>query len=108
MVLCTGHGGDQVREELGDGHALGVHLEYSEEPEPLGTGGALRFAARQVRGPALVMNGDTLVSCDPWVLERARWEAAATGAIALYAADDPASRGRVSSRRIPNSAARRG
>lgn len=95
VVLCTGHGAGQVRAELRDGAAHGVRLHYSEEPEPLGTGGALRLAAAHVDGPALVLNGDTLVSCDPWELERARWENGAIGAIALYAAADPASRGRV-------------
>ncbi len=95
VVLCTGHGAGQVHAELGDGAAFGVRLAHSVEPEALGTGGALRFAAAHVAGPALVMNGDTLVACDPWVLERARWERAAVGAIALYATADAASRGRV-------------
>jgi mannose-1-phosphate guanylyltransferase len=94
-VLCTGHGADQVRTCLGDGARLGVALEYSEETEPLGTGGALKWAERFVDGPALVVNGDTLVACDPWALERARWESGWIGAVALYEVADAASRGRV-------------
>src|SRR5262249_53098231 len=43
-VLCTGYGGDAIREALGGGERLGVRLEYSEEAEPLGTGGALQLA----------------------------------------------------------------
>jgi NDP-sugar pyrophosphorylase family protein len=95
VVLCVGYGAERVRETLGDGGRFGVTLRYSAEPEPLGTGGALAFARRWVDGPALVMNGDTLAPCDPWALERARWEHGALGAVALYRVEDAASRGRV-------------
>jgi NDP-sugar pyrophosphorylase family protein len=95
VVLCTGHGAAEVREALGDGSAFGVTLAYSEEPEPLGTGGALRHAVARVEGPSLVANGDTLLECDPWTLELARWRSGALGAVALYRVDDARSRGRV-------------
>jgi NDP-sugar pyrophosphorylase family protein len=95
VVLCTGHGADRVRETLGDGARLGARLRYSAEPEPLGTAGALRLARAHLAGPALVLNGDTLAPCDPWALERARWESGALGAVALYRVEDAASRGRV-------------
>jgi NDP-sugar pyrophosphorylase family protein len=94
-VLCVGHGAAELERELGERGDLGVALHYSTEAEPLGTGGALRLAERFVDGPALVLNGDTLVSCDPWALERRRWERGAIGALALYHAADPRSRGRV-------------
>jgi NDP-sugar pyrophosphorylase family protein len=95
VVLCTGHGAADVREALGDGAGFGVAIIYSEEPEPLGTGGALRHAGPLVVGPSLVANGDTLLECDPWTLERARWTSGALGAVALYRVDDARSRGRV-------------
>jgi NDP-sugar pyrophosphorylase family protein len=94
-VLCTGYGADAVRATLGDGAALGVTLEHSVEEEPLGTGGALQLAERFVRGPCLVANGDTLALCDPWELERARWESGALGAVALFRVADATGRGRV-------------
>jgi NDP-sugar pyrophosphorylase family protein len=95
VVLCVGHGAEQVESALGDGSALGMRLAYSRESEPLGTGGALRNAARFVDGPALVLNGDTLPELDPWALERARWERGRIGAVALYRAADAAAAGRV-------------
>jgi NDP-sugar pyrophosphorylase family protein len=95
VVLCAGVGAERVRQALGDGAAHGVRLAYSVEEEPLGTGGALKRAARFVAGPALVINGDTLLECDPWRLERDRWEHGAVGTIALYEVADAASRGRV-------------
>src|SRR5881296_2642669 len=60
-VLCAGYGAQRIQETLGDGSRLGLRLTYSVEPEPLGTGGALRLAAWAVDGPCLVLNGDTLV-----------------------------------------------
>ena len=95
VVLCVGHGGEAIREALGDGARLGVRLRYSVEAEPLDTGGALKLARRHVDGPCWVLNGDTMPEGDPWVLERARWERGALGAIALYQVADARSRGRV-------------
>ena len=95
VVLCTGYGGGAIRAALGDGERLGVSLEYSEEAEPLGTGGALRLARPRVDGACWVLNGDTLPEGDPWSLECSRWMAGATGAIALYQVADARARGRV-------------
>lgn len=95
VVLCLGHGADAVRGALGDGASWNVRLAYSVESAPLGTGGALALAAAHVDGPALVVNGDTLVEGDPWALERARWEYGATGAVALFRVPDAHARGRV-------------
>ena len=41
IVLCIGYLGDQVRAYFGDGSDWYVHISYSHEPEPLGTGGLL-------------------------------------------------------------------
>jgi NDP-sugar pyrophosphorylase family protein len=95
VVLCVGYGADQVEKALGDGRSLAMHLMYSAEREPLGTGGALKLAESHVDGPCLVVNGDTLVTCQPWAVERSRWESGWIGAIALYEVADAASRGRV-------------
>ena len=43
-ILSCGFMADGVRAVLGDGAAMGVRLRYVEEPRPLGTGGALKFA----------------------------------------------------------------
>ena len=94
-VILAGYGADQLREALGDGEPFGVRLEWSVETEPMGTGGALKLAARHVDGPVLVVNGDTIGDGDPWTLERDRWERGAMGAVALYRVDDARARGRV-------------
>lgn len=95
VVLCVGHGADQVEDRLGDGAALGVRLRYSRETEPMGTGGALRLARPFVDGPVLVLNGDTLPEIDPGALETARARHGAIGALALYRVEDAGASGRV-------------
>jgi mannose-1-phosphate guanylyltransferase len=60
--------GDQIRSRFGDTFA-GIPLTYSEEPELLGTGGALH-PLRDFLAPAdlvLLINGDSLC---PWPLKR--------------------------------------
>jgi NDP-sugar pyrophosphorylase family protein len=63
LVMCTGHMGDQIENEFGDGHAWDVAIEYSRELQPLGTAGAVKLAQPYI-GDApyfLVMNGDSFL-----------------------------------------------
>jgi len=63
-VLCTGYKGELVQEVLGPRYK-NIDLEYSQEPEPLGTGGALALARPMLRSdPVLVMNGDSYCHVD--------------------------------------------
>jgi D-glycero-alpha-D-manno-heptose 1-phosphate guanylyltransferase len=64
VVLCTGYLGDHVRNRLGDTYGS-LHLRYSQEPSPLGTGGALRLALPLLMSdPVMVMNGDSFCTAD--------------------------------------------
>lgn len=52
------HEGTSIREALGDGTRFGVNLHYTEEPEILGTGGALVNARAFLEGDTfIVING---------------------------------------------------
>ena len=63
-VLCTGYRGEQIRACLGE-RSGALQLIYSQEPEPLGTAGALRLALPWVSSnPALVLNGDSYCEAD--------------------------------------------
>jgi D-glycero-alpha-D-manno-heptose 1-phosphate guanylyltransferase len=63
-VLATGYLGEQVEATLGPTWR-GMQLAYSREPEPRGTGGALRLALHAVRGDrCIVLNGDTWLTLD--------------------------------------------
>lgn len=66
FVVNLHHQPDSVIEALGDGSAFGVHIEYSrEEPEILGTAGALDNA-RHLLGddPFLIVNGKIITDID--------------------------------------------
>lgn len=60
VVLLTGYGADTIEGYFGTGQEHGLEIAYSREPEPLGTGGALRLAASRFPDERfLVMNGDS-------------------------------------------------
>lgn len=64
VVLATGYRGEQVEAALG-GAWQGMSLEYSREPGPLGTGGAIALAMERITGRAcFVLNGDTWLELD--------------------------------------------
>ena len=64
IVLGTSYKSEIFKETLKDGSHLGVELEYAFEPEPLGTGGAIRNAAEKLisgpTDPVAIFNGDVL------------------------------------------------
>jgi D-glycero-alpha-D-manno-heptose 1-phosphate guanylyltransferase len=63
-VIATGYGAELIEQAIGARFA-GMIIDYSREVEPLGTGGALKLAAGQVRGDDfLALNGDTFVEVD--------------------------------------------
>jgi NDP-sugar pyrophosphorylase family protein len=65
MVLCVGHKARVVEDYFGNGRRWGVRIAYSEEKEPLGTGGALREGAKLIRAPVFIaMNGDSYLDSD--------------------------------------------
>ncbi len=63
IVINIAHLGAQIRAYVGDGHAFGVHVRYSEESEALETGGGIFRALPWLEDDLfLVINGD--VWCD--------------------------------------------
>ncbi len=64
VVLATSYYADQFEPVLGDGSRWHLELIYVRESERLGTGGAIRNAARHltsgVTDPVVVLNGDIL------------------------------------------------
>jgi NDP-sugar pyrophosphorylase family protein len=59
------HEGTSIRQALGDGSRFGVNLHYTEEPEILGTGGALVNAREFLEGDTfIVINGKIITDID--------------------------------------------
>ena len=64
VILCTGYKGEMVSDIFGKCYR-NLTIRYSQEPEALGTGGALRHALPMVEGETiLVMNGDSFCNTD--------------------------------------------
>lgn len=66
LVMCTGHLSHQIETEFGNGCERDVTIEYSKEESPLGTAGAVKFAAPHLRDISdfFVMNGDSIIEAD--------------------------------------------
>jgi NDP-sugar pyrophosphorylase family protein len=62
FVLCIGYLSEQIVEQFGDGSSLGINIEYSIESTPLGTGGALKYAAKSIDNTIMLLNGDTYLN----------------------------------------------
>jgi len=94
-ILATGYLSDVIEQRIGT-RWQGMEIAYSVEPEPLGTGGAIRLAANRLQGDAAhVLNGDTWLEYDPIALEAAACESYSPVAIALAHVDDVARYGAV-------------
>lgn len=64
VLLAVGYRAESIAEALGTRWGQ-VRIRYSVEPDPLGTGGALRLAASVIDpGPTFVLNGDTYLDLD--------------------------------------------
>lgn len=78
-VVCLGYKADAVERELA-GWNLPLEIAISREDRPLGTGGALRQAARLLPDLFFVVNGDTIIDLELAALARWRqagsWEGA--------------------------------
>lgn len=66
LIMCSGHLADQVQREFGDGSILDVKIDYSKEPRPLGTAGAVKFAQSLISTASdfIAMNGDSFLELD--------------------------------------------
>jgi mannose-1-phosphate guanylyltransferase len=95
VVMSCGHLADGVRRVLGDGSAFGVRLRYVEEPEPLGTGGALKHAEALLDERFLMLNGDVLTDIDVSAQLAFHEAMGARGTLGLYPVEDPSAYGLV-------------
>jgi len=101
VVLACGFLPDVLRAALADEEErAGVESVYVAEPEPLGTAGAIRFAAEALGGRLedrfLALNGDVLADLDLSALLRAHEERGARATIGLHPVADSSAYGLVS------------
>lgn len=97
VVLALGFKPEPFVEAFPDGTCGGVELVYAVEPEPLDTGGAIRFAAIEagIDSTFVVANGDVMTDLDVAALVDAHRAAGAAATIHLIGVDDPSAFGVV-------------
>ena len=95
VIMSCGFLAAGVRDVLGDGSALGVRLRYVEEPKPLGTGGALKFAEELLDERFFMLNGDVLTDIDLSAQLAQHERTGARGTLALIPVEDPSAYGLV-------------
>ena len=104
VVLALGFKPEPFVDAFPDGRCGDVRVHYAVEPEPLGTAGAIRFAADVARddlgleldGPIVVANGDVMTDLDVGALvadHRAGREAGREATLHFTAVDDPSAFG---------------
>src|SRR5919198_4547750 len=89
VVMSCGHLASGVRNVLGDGSALGIKLRYVEEPRPLGTGGALKYAEPLPADRLLMLHGDVLTDLNLTAQMGQHERTGARATLALTPVDNP-------------------
>ena len=64
VILSLNYQPQRIEEVFGDGREAGIKIRYVVEPTPLGTAGAVRYAAQGVTDSIVVLNGDVLTLVD--------------------------------------------
>lgn len=65
VTVSGGYKYEMIADYVGDGSRFGLRVAYAIEDEPLGRGGGLKYAARQLadpQAPFFVLNGDVITT----------------------------------------------
>ncbi|HEX2953595.1 MAG TPA: HAD-IIIA family hydrolase [Bacillota bacterium] len=84
VIISVCYKADRIREVIGDGADIGLHVQYAIEEKPLGTGGALWNALPLFQEDSiLVINGDTYFDINYQILKKYHglWKAELTLAL---------------------------
>lgn len=91
LILALGYKADSIVDAYSSGVIAGLGFRVVVEPQPLGTAGAIGFAAAElgIDERCVVVNGDVLTDLDVTALVRFHESHSATASIALQPVDDP-------------------
>ncbi len=96
VVINLHYLSESISDYFGDGHDLGMRIEYSFEEKPLGTAGAVKLAERYFDGePMVVFNGDILTDIDVGELVAYHQARQAKATIAMIRVTDPTAYGLI-------------
>ncbi len=102
VILSLNYQPRRIEEIFGDGRDAGIRIRYLVEPNPLGTGGAIKYAEQYLDDSVVVFNGDVLAQvnlAEVLALHRAR---RARATIVLTPVDNPRAYGLVETDRDGN------
>jgi len=97
LLMCTSYLSHLIEQHFGDGSRWQVNIEYSQEPLPLGTAGALKFASSRLASDQdfIVLNGDSFLGFDFRLLVQFHRERSAAATLALLEVPDTCRYGTV-------------
>jgi len=85
ILLCLGHLGNVIEDYVGDGSRFGVKVSYSYDgTKPLGTGGALFNAVRELQSDFAVTYGDSYLPTNFYAAKEAFLNTEKSGLITVY------------------------
>lgn len=95
IIMACGFLPDALQRALGDEIPDGPRIRYVSEPEPRGTGGAMKFAEDLLEDTFFALNGDVLADLDLTELRRRHQSSGARATLGLYPVADPSAFGLV-------------
>lgn len=95
FVIAVKHNADVIRRHFEDGSKFGVRIEYSQEPELLGTAGAIKHAEDLLTDRFIVVNADIIHQVDLVPLLEFHQTSGALVTIGLTEVEDPSHYGVV-------------
>ncbi|HEX8502141.1 MAG TPA: NDP-sugar synthase [Pyrinomonadaceae bacterium] len=95
VTLSLSYQPHKIEQQLGDGSDYGVRINYTVEPQPMGTAGAYKFAESHIREPTVVLNGDIVTDLDLRAALREHDERGAVATVVLAPVEDPCAYGVV-------------
>jgi NDP-sugar pyrophosphorylase family protein len=95
VILSLNYQPRRVEEWFGDGSSLGIRMSYVVEPTPLGTAGAVKYAADTLTESVVVFNGDVMTQLDLADVIRMHRARRAVATIVLTPVDNPTAYGLV-------------
>jgi len=95
VILSLNYQPRRIEDVFGDGRSVGLPIRYLVEPQPLGTGGAIKFTEPHLDGPVIVFNGDVLTEIDLNAVLALHRSRKAKATIVLTPVDNPTAYGLV-------------
>ena len=64
FIFTVGHLKEKIKQYFGNGQKFGVRIDYIEENEPLGSGGALFYLKDKIKDDFILLSGDVVFDID--------------------------------------------